>query len=131
MILKMTLDTPDGPVERDLDRSTLMASEAVECEKLTGWTHSDWWEALVNNKAQATLFAWWLACKRAGKPAAAKFSALDIDLAKLVFDWSLSPEEEERAEKILADQKAAEDADKPVGPTGVALAATKGKSASK
>ena len=98
-----------GPWLLDLD--TMLISEAEQCETLTGWSASQWRDALVEDRARALKFALWLARTRAGDPVA--WSDIDFDMAD--FDFELV--EDEPAVEPPADLGIGED-ERGVVPTG-------------
>lgn len=98
-----------GPWLLDLD--TMLNSEAEQCEALTGWTHEQWRDALIENRARAVKFAVWLARSRSEDPVA--WGDFDFDLADL--DWELVDEPD--VEQAPADLGVGED-DLAAVPTG-------------
>jgi len=75
----------DG-TERELDMSTMKMRESMECQSLTGWTWPEWRSHLIEDRAEAVTFAWFLACKRHGDDVT--FSGLldTLDQAKISFE---------------------------------------------
>lgn len=102
---------------RNLDLESMPIRDAAECERLTGWSWTEWREALKSDRAQAVAFAWWLAGRRAGLDQG-KFSEVDLDLAKMRWSAEFSPEEQSLMD---AEAAAEEDADTDL-PTGHAEA---------
>ena len=71
---------------RDLDLGTMKMRESIECQNLTGWTWPEWRNYLIEDRAEAVTFAWYLACKRHGDDVSFT-ELLDIlDQAKISFD---------------------------------------------
>lgn len=68
---------------RELDWQRMLISEATECQRLTGYTYSEWKQALAREDALAIAYGWWLACKRAGDAMPSRFSELDFDMGTL------------------------------------------------
>jgi len=105
--------------ERVLEWETMPVPDAITCEKVTGMTHVEWRNAMIDDRAEALAFGWWIAGHRAG-----------IDVGPFVdlledrsFDlWALSviavPDEDQAApvDKGKSDE----------GPTGPEQEATPG-----
>lgn len=117
MIITMTI----GAESRSLDLATMPIKDAQECERLTGWTWTEWRNSLAEDRANAVAYAWYLAGRRAGLEVG-RFGDIDIDLAKLRWTAEMSDEEKQLAE--AADSAADEDED-PDLPTGPVEAATR------
>lgn len=109
---QFNLSLPDaGPWLLDLN--TMLVSEAEQCETLTGWSATQWRDALLEDRARAVKFALWLARQRAADPVA--WADLDFDMSTL--DWDLVDEPE--PEEAPADLGVGED-DVAAVPTGPA-----------
>jgi hypothetical protein len=103
-----------GDESRTLDLASMPIREAAECERLTGWTWTEWRTHLAEDRANAVAFAWWLAGRRAGLDVG-KFTDVDLDLAKL--RWAVELSDEEQAQVDAAEEAADdEDPDLPTGP---------------
>lgn len=102
--------TLDGETWK-FDSDHMLVSEAIECEKLTGWTTSEWWDAFLNDRALAKVFFYWLARKRAGDPLTVPFTDVDFDQGAV--EWGVEGVEvaEVPAELGVTDDE---------GPTGPA-----------
>jgi len=70
-----------------IDTGSMMLSEADDCERLTGWTVNEWDKALMDNRANAVRFAYWLGRKRAGNPVEGDFADIEFDLG--IVDWKV------------------------------------------
>lgn len=92
MVINVTYDG----VTKPLDIDTMKVSEARECEEKTGQNYVKWRERLEENDPEATLFAWWLANRRAGTPLEGPYHELDIDLFALSAELDLSDGEMEQ-----------------------------------
>lgn len=100
---------------RTLDLASMPIKDAMECERLTGWSWVEWRENLAADRASAVAFAWWLAGRRAGVDVG-RFSDLDLDLAKIRWNAELSDDEQELVDAQQAsDEDAGDDADRPTG----------------
>jgi len=79
-----------------IDTGSMMLSEADDCERLTGWTVGEWDKALMDNRANAVRFAYWLGRKRAGNPVEGDFADIEFDLG--IVDWKVELPEPESDE---------------------------------
>jgi len=99
-----------GDQSRTLDWDHMPLPDAIECERVTGWTYHEWRKALIEDKAQAVAYAWWLAGKREGVDVGRFADALKdetLDLGALSIE--VIPDEEPEAQP-------AGDAEGPTGP---------------
>lgn len=81
-----------------LDNDHIRLSEATKCERLTGMTVQEWWDAFVEGRAVALQFGYWLAKERAGEPVT--FGDIDFDLGEFDFELpDLEPEGEPVSEE--------------------------------
>ena len=88
----------------ELDNDHFMLSEAKQCERLTGMTVQEWWDAFVEGRAEAIQFGYWLARKRTGEAVA--FGDIEFDLGE--FDFELPD--------VLPEDAAPESEEGPTGP---------------
>jgi hypothetical protein len=102
-----------GEESRSLEITTMPIADAIACEKFADMTWVEWREALLEDRAVAVQFGWWLAGRRAG--VVEKFSEVDIDLARI--SWSVELSDDERA-TAEADEPAADEATDAERPTG-------------
>ncbi len=79
--LLLSVDGTEWPLSLD----KIKLSEAEECEKRTGWTVSEWIDALVDTRARAIKFALYLAMTRSGD-GAVDWDTLDMDLSDVKWD---------------------------------------------
>ncbi len=109
-----------GEESRTLEWDRMPIADAIECERITGWTYQEWRRALLEDRAQAIAYGWWLAGKRAGVDVGsfAEFLRSDtFDLGALRIEPILT--DEERA-VVEADESEADEE----GPTGPEQAGT-------
>lgn len=112
ILLVMTL----ADQEWQLDVNSMRLAEAVECERLTGWTRTQWWTALQEDRVLAVKWFYYLARKRAGDPIA--WDAIDFDLADVSFDPADDPD---AAVAPPPDLGVADGDEVPTGPAAVEL----------
>ena len=107
--MKITMTFEDST--RVLDLSSMPIKDANECERLTGWSWTEWRENLAKDRANAVAFAWWIAGKREGVDVG-KFSDIDLDLAKLSWGVELDDAEQEMLDGA-GSEGAEDDASRP------------------
>lgn len=101
---------------RSLDIMAMPIADAIACEQYTDMPWTDWRAAVLDDRALAIQFAWWLAGRREG--VTEKFSSIDLDLAQM--EWSSELTDEEKADvkgvRDEADPDESKSDDRPTGP---------------
>lgn len=88
MIIRFTL----GERVVDFDNSTLLASEAIQLQRVTGRMIADLDRSLYQGDAEATTAVYWLACRRAGDDVA--YRDFDYDFKRMrveIVDGAAAP----------------------------------------
>lgn len=109
--MKITMTQDDQT--RVLDLSSMPIKDAAECERLTGWSWTEWRENLARDRANAVAFAWWIAGRREGLDVG-KFSEIDLDLARLSWGVELDDAEQDAVD-AAAEEVDEDDASRPTG----------------
>lgn len=86
--------TVDGET-RDFPFDLAMLSECDECERLTGWKWHEMVSNLLDSRARAIQFAWWIAGKRAGVTEV--LSEVDFNIAAAKLELIIEDEDEAEA----------------------------------
>lgn len=91
-----------GDVQRELQLTSLLISEAREMKRLIGLSSiGAFVQALQDSDPDAIAFAWWLVNSRAGTPLGGKFADLDFDIEAM--RWGVTGLEDEPAAEEDAD----------------------------
>jgi len=101
--------------ERVLDWDSMPLPDAIACQKQTGMTYVEWRRALLDDRAEAIAFGWWIAGRRAGVDVGRFTDLLEdetFDLGDLRIEPVLTDEEQAALDKDDEDT----DEEGPTGP---------------
>ena len=107
-VLNIQIEDRDWP----LDLGSMLLSEAEECETLTGWTTPQWVDALLDSRARAIKFAYYLARRRAGEPL--DYASIDLNLNDIT--WGDGGDDDDGEVEAPPELGVTGDGEGPTGP---------------